>query len=79
VDQLPAAGLLKLAKKLDPHLRGRDAMPDAWLRAHVKKLITAETEPAKAVKKPRQPKEASGSATISRRTKPEKVKVVVNG
>jgi cellulose biosynthesis protein BcsQ len=79
VDQLPATGILKLAKKLDPHLPGRDAMPEAWLRAHVKKLIIAETEPAKAIKKPRQPKGANGSAAKTRRTKPEKVRVVVNG
>jgi hypothetical protein len=79
IENLEMPGLLKIGKKLDPHLPSRDAMPEAWLRAHVKKLITAETEPAKAIKKPRQPKGTSGSAPISRRTKPEKVRVVVNG
>ncbi|MGO8952756.1 MAG: hypothetical protein ACLPWS_19600 [Rhodomicrobium sp.] len=76
IAQLNGPALLKLAKKLDPHLPGRDAMPEAWLQAHVKKLIAAEAEPIKAIKKPRPPKAASSS---SRRTKPEKVKTVVNG
>ncbi len=73
--EMPA--LLKAAKKLDPHLPGRDAMPEAWLRTHVKKLVVAESEPAKAVKKPRPPK--TTSAPRVRRAKPEKVKVAVNG